>query len=446
MSTHGKPTENLSLPSSHSPLSPLSPLTCLHTHTHTDTVEWAIFQRAVCREYSIAETTIQQMREAIDISGDGHVSQLEFNLLTVGGGLEEALQKLQRDHSGGADGVEQILPDGWERVSHRLPDGTAKAYYINHKTKTTQWEPPKALNLCGKCGCLRSPTDFSPLELEKVDGFCNACLDLTVGGGTIDKRGDCPACNKGVYANQPRSNVHGSYYHAGCLAAQSAAGGARPGTGQADTYLPEIIRPSPGAEEPAPAMSFRGTATYPSQGIAFDIEGRAAQNLEAGMKIAWTVTRWNDRPYTRGWQGIETYSMRQDHSYTGAGTCYRGSGAGIIQGNVECKDVWKILANTPKDDLVLIINEGCLELRFESEDGVWHVNNTEEELDDFKLPDIVGKKMENPHLVLTADESINVLVGCMSAGMHQAKQAQGKGTKLSKGSSMMVLYVDLPWR
>jgi len=274
----------------------------------------------VCREYSIAETTIQQMREAIDISGDGHVSQLEFNLLTVGGGLEEALQKLQRDHSGGADGVEQILPDGWERVSHRLPDGTAKAYYINHKTKTTQWEPPKALNLCGKCGCLRSPTDFSPLELEKVDGFCNACLDLTVGGGTIDKRGDCPACNKGVYANQPRSNVHGSYYHAGCLAAQSAAGGARPGTGQADTYLPEIIRPSPGAEEP------------------------------------------------------------------------------------------------------------------------------EEELDDFKLPDIVGKKMENPHLVLTADESINVLVGCMSAGMHQAKQAQGKGTKLSKGSSMMVLYVDLPWR
>jgi hypothetical protein len=218
----------------------------LHTHTHTDTVEWAIFQRAVCREYSIAETTIQQMREAIDISGDGHVSQLEFNLLTVGGGLEEALQKLQRDHSGGADGVEQILPDGWERVSHRLPDGTAKAYYINHKTKTTQWEPP--------------------------------------------------------------------------MAAQSAAGGARPGSGQADTYLPEIIRPSPGAEEP------------------------------------------------------------------------------------------------------------------------------EEELDDFKLPDIVGKKMENPHLVLTADESINVLVGCMSAGMHQAKQAQGKGTKLSKGSSMMVLYVDLPWR
>jgi endogenous inhibitor of DNA gyrase (YacG/DUF329 family) len=43
----------------------------------------------------------------------------------------------------------------------------------------------------------------------------------TPGSGARVHRGDCPACGKGVYSDQPRSNENGSYYHEGCLVATS---------------------------------------------------------------------------------------------------------------------------------------------------------------------------------------------------------------------------------
>lgn len=36
----------------------------------------------------------------------------------------------------------ELLPDGWEIRYTTGPGGTPKKYYVNHHTKTTQWEPP----------------------------------------------------------------------------------------------------------------------------------------------------------------------------------------------------------------------------------------------------------------------------------------------------------------
>ena len=43
--------------------------------------------------------------------------------------------------------------------------------------------------------------------------------------GAQPKKGDCPTCGEGVYADQPRVHENGAYYHEACLAV-----GATPGT------------------------------------------------------------------------------------------------------------------------------------------------------------------------------------------------------------------------
>ena len=65
--------------------------------------------------------------------------------------LDNAIARIEADASGAAgpsdgasndevgDGADEPLPPGWEARTHQT---TGRKYYINHTTRTTQWDPP----------------------------------------------------------------------------------------------------------------------------------------------------------------------------------------------------------------------------------------------------------------------------------------------------------------
>ena len=93
----------------------------------------------------------------------------------------------------------------------------------------------------------------------------------------VPKKGDCPACGEGVYADQPRAHENGAYYHEACLAAGAPGGSKMSGsreraTPQADRTI-SIVK-TPRAE---PARPKKGDCPTCGEGVYAD-QPRAHEN------------------------------------------------------------------------------------------------------------------------------------------------------------------------